>query len=107
MTVAVAARSAPLWLGALALFSASASYAQAPSPSSYEDYLAELRTPKPSYVAVSNHFRHDESGECGELGCVLMGPTDDKDACERWVEAYNRVDPFDHARCVEQVAPAR
>ncbi len=61
-------------------------------------YEASLRNPGPQWAAISNHFSHQ--ARCYDAGCVLMGPTDDRDACEEWAKAYNRDDPYDHARCV-------
>lgn len=65
----------------------------------YEEYLAELENPSAQYVVVSNHFRHDVG--CTSHGCIIMGPTTDRDACEEWSKYYNRVDAYDHSRCVE------
>lgn len=65
----------------------------------YEQYLGELENPSAQYVVVSNHFRHDVG--CTSRGCILMGPTTDRDACQEWSRAYNRLDPYDHSRCVE------
>ncbi|MEL6318538.1 MAG: hypothetical protein AAFR16_12980 [Pseudomonadota bacterium] len=64
----------------------------------FEAYLAELASPAAHYVVVSNHFRHDV--DCTSKGCVVMGPMEDRAACEDWSKRYNRVDPFDHTRCV-------
>ena len=81
-----------------------ASFASAQPGLLFENFQAELNSPSPQYVAVSNHFRHAEvDPSCEASGCVLMGPTDDREACERWIEAYNAVDPYDHARCIELI----
>lgn len=53
------------------------------------------------WVVISNHFKHSEN--CTSRGCILMGPTVDRDACDDWAKVYNRKDPFDHARCVEAI----
>lgn len=73
----------------------------------YAEYLAEIGRPDPHFVAVSNHFRHTE--DCTRSGCVIMGPTQDRAACEDWARAWNQFDPYDHARCVEAdpIAPLR
>lgn len=68
----------------------------------FEAYIAELNLPRSQFVVVSNHFRHDV--DCTSRGCVVMGPMEDREACEEWSRAYNRVDPFDHTRCVEAAA---
>ena len=68
-------------------------------PADYADYLAEMNDARAQFVVVSNHYRHDVG--CTSRGCILMGPTEDRDACEDWATAYNTVDPLDHARCVE------
>lgn len=65
----------------------------------FNAYLAELHGSATEYVALGLHYRHDV--DCTSRGCVLMGPTDNRDACEEWVKHYNRIDPYDVARCVE------
>lgn len=64
----------------------------------YEGFLGELHGAATQYIALGLHYRHDD--DCTNRGCVLMGPTDDRDACEEWVKSYNRIDPYDAARCV-------
>lgn len=86
-----------------AAFVAIAGAARAQDGADFEAYLAEMNDPSPDYVAVSNHFRHAESAACGPDGCVLVGPTDDLAACQRWAAAYNTVDPYDYTRCIEVV----
>lgn len=83
------------WIGAC-----DAPIAAAQQDEAFEAYLAEMNDPNPGYVAVSNHFRHEGEAPCGPDGCVLLGPTDDLEACERWSEAYNLVDPYDYTRCI-------
>lgn len=87
-----------LLLGADVLAGGAAARAQS-RDQLYEAYLAELLRPDAQYVALGLHFRHDD--DCTNRGCVLMGPTDDRDACEEWVKHYNRIDPYDAARCFE------
>ncbi len=84
-------------------FLSGAAPAAAQQEAAFEAYLAEMNDPSPDYVAVSSHYRHAESGACLPDGCVLMGPTDDKEACDRWSAAYNRIDPYDHTRCIELI----
>lgn len=61
-------------------------------------FRAEIERPGPQWVVVSKHFRH--TVRCAAGGCVLMGPTDDKGACEEWSKLYNSADVYDHSRCV-------
>ncbi|MEL6979247.1 MAG: hypothetical protein AAGM38_11275 [Pseudomonadota bacterium] len=89
--------------GAALLLLASAPSAALPQSApggreSFAAFTAELNDPGAQFVVVSSHFRHQVS--CASQGCVLMGPTEDQDACEEWASHYNRIDPFDHARCV-------
>ena len=70
-------------------------------PLDYEAFLAELNDAGAQYVVVSNHFRHKVA--CSGRGCVLMGPTDDREACRQWARSYNALDPLDYARCIETV----
>ena len=71
------------------------------APLDYEAFLAELNDAGAQYVVVSNHFRHEVA--CSGRGCVLMGPTDDQEACKDWARGYNEIDPLDYARCIESV----
>ena len=88
-----AAVAAALSLTAPALASAQV------GPLDYESFLAEMNDAGAQYVVVSNHFRHKVA--CSGRGCILMGPTDDREACRQWAGAYNKLDPLDYARCVE------
>lgn len=65
----------------------------------YARFLAELADPGAQYVVLSNHHRHDTG--CTSRGCILMGPTEDREACREWASAYNTADPYDYARCVD------
>lgn len=73
--------------------------AQTTTDRDYERFLQEIETPGAQYVAISYHFRHDVG--CTSRGCIIMGPMTDRHACEGWAREYNRIDPTDHARCVE------
>ena len=63
-----------------------------------EQYQDERHGLVEEWVAVSDHYKHSDN--CTSDGCVIMGPMSDRDACEEWTRTYNRIDPFDHARCV-------
>ncbi|MEO1331296.1 MAG: hypothetical protein AAFW46_16725 [Pseudomonadota bacterium] len=85
-----------------AVLLAAVSAASAPAALANEQeraaYRAAVERPGPQWIIISNHFKH--SFRCFGGGCVLMGPTDDRAACEEWARDYNEGDPFDHARCV-------
>lgn len=94
--------------GRVALAALVAGLAAAPGPHDataqtrdqfYEAYLRELHGVVTQYVVIGLHYSHDDN--CTNRGCVLLGPTDDRDACEEWVKHYNRIDPYDAARCLE------
>ena len=63
-----------------------------------EAFLAAQSGAPEEWVVISNHFRHSEN--CTSDGCIVMGPMSDREACEDWSASYNRIDPFDHTRCV-------
>ena len=65
-------------------------------------YEAERGGWVPEWIVISNHFRHSEN--CTSDGCVVMGPMTDRAACEEWSRRYNKIDPFDHTRCVSAKA---
>ncbi len=88
-------RLAAVVLGAAVALGAAAQ----PVDLSERAYEAERRARTGQWVVISNHFRHSDN--CTSDGCILMGPTDDRDACEAWSRQYNRVDPLDHTRCIE------
>lgn len=98
MSPPISLLSRSVLLAALTIFALGAAPARA-AEVEYEEFLAELEDPGVQFVVISNHFRH--SVGCTSRGCVLMGPTNDRAACEEWSKAYNRVDPYDHTRCVE------
>ncbi|MCI4664471.1 MAG: hypothetical protein MRY74_07090 [Neomegalonema sp.] len=62
-------------------------------------YAQELKPKPQEWVVIGHHFRHSDN--CTSDGCVVMGPMDDREACEEWARDYNRHDPYDHTRCVE------
>lgn len=90
--IAAAAIAAAFWSGGAAGQTAGAD-------DSYAAFLAELNDPGAQFVVLSNHFRHDTG--CTSHGCILMGPTENREACEEWAANYNTADPYDHARCVD------
>ena len=71
----------------------------APQEDLRQAYEYELTTPPGDWIVVGNHYRH--TNNCAAHGCVVMGPMNDKDACEQWAKDYNRHDPLDHTRCVD------
>ena len=81
--------AAAFTLGALAM---------AQQSEEYLAYLAELEKPGPQWVVISYHFRHGDG--CTTYGCVIVGPTNDEDACRNWSRLYNRGAIEDHSRCV-------
>ncbi len=64
----------------------------------YLSYLSELETPGEQWVVISYHYTHGL--DCTQYGCVIIGPTENKDACQEWARLYNGGDPDDHSRCV-------
>lgn len=91
-TAAMVALCAPLFLGPVTA-------AAQTRDQFYEAYLRELHGVVTQYVVLGLHYSHDD--DCTNRGCVLLGPTDDREACEEWVKQYNRIDPYDVARCLE------
>lgn len=61
-------------------------------------YRMEIESPGEEWVVISYHYRHSDA--CTSFGCVIIGPTEDRDACQEWARAYSAADPTDHARCV-------
>ncbi len=94
-----ARRCSGLALGLIVLAGASSLATAQTREQLYEAYLSELHGVATQYVVLGLLYRHDD--DCTNRGCVLMGPTDNREACEEWVKFYNRIDPYDAARCVE------
>ena len=77
----------------------SASPATSQQNEEYEQFRSDFDNSGSEWVVISYHFRHGD--DCTTYGCVIIGPTGDRPACEEWASLYNGADPFDHVRCVD------
>ena len=82
----------------LSIGALSTSLAVAQDDGEYGFFKAEIDNVGAEWVVISYHFIHGE--DCTTFGCIIIGPTEDKAACDEWASLYNRGNPFDHSRCV-------